>query len=77
MSCLQARLLAAHEQDNKSALVDLYTQAASGAASEEAAGFFLTHAYVFALELGADQAPALRDRLIAMGRESVIASATS
>ncbi len=37
---------------------------------DDARGFYLTHAYVFALDLGSNAAPGLRDRLIAMGRES-------
>ena len=69
MSDLDAQLLAAHDRDDKSALVTLYTRAAEAATDETAAGFYLTHAYVFALEMGAPQAAELKARLIAMGRE--------
>ena len=70
MSTLQARLLAAHETGNTSALVSLYTEAAEAAVSEDAAGFYLTHAYIYALELGHPAASALRQRLVQMGREN-------
>lgn len=69
MSGLQARLLTAHEANDGFALVDLYLEAAQAAATEDEIGFFLTHAYVFALETGHAQAPALRARLEQMGRE--------
>jgi len=70
MSDLQARLLAAHDIGDKTALVALYREAADNAESEDQAGFFLTHAYVFALEQGHADAADLRRRLVAMGRES-------
>ena len=69
MNDLDARLLAAHDRDDREALVALYREAADRATSPEAAGFYLTHAYVFALELGHPDAPALRARLVAEGRE--------
>jgi hypothetical protein len=70
MSHLDAKLIAAHEAGDAVLLADFYRQAAEAAASEEAAGFYLTHAYVFALEGGLPEAPALRQRLIDMGRET-------
>lgn len=70
MSDLQARLLTAHATGDGVALVALYTEAADRAVTEEAAGFFLTHAYVHALELGHGNALALKARLVAMGRET-------
>lgn len=70
MNDLDRRLLAAHRQDDKAALIALYQEAADTAASVEAAGFYLTHAYVFALETGDAAAPALRARLVEMGREA-------
>jgi hypothetical protein len=70
MSGLDDRLLAAHENGDRAALVSLYTEAAEAATEDQARGFYLTHAYVFALDLGSNAAPGLRDRLIAMGRES-------
>ena len=68
MTPLDERLLEAHERDDKPALVALYSEAADAANSEEAKGFYLTHAYVFALDIGASEAPALRQRLKDMGR---------
>ncbi|TMV06452.1 hypothetical protein FGK63_15005 [Ruegeria sediminis] len=70
MSDLNTRLLAAHEAGDRAALVELYEEAANAAADETACGFYLTHAYVFALEAGLPQAAALRARLVAMGREA-------
>lgn len=76
MSDLQARLLTAHGAGDKNALVALYAEAADKASSEDEAGFFLTHAYVFALETGHADAPLLRGRLVAMGRESQAVSSS-
>ena len=70
MKSLDARLLDAHERDDKGALVALYAEAARAANEDTARGFFLTHAYVFALELGHPDAPSLRQQLIEMGRET-------
>ncbi len=69
MSNLDARLLAAHEAGDLPALVALYQEAAGRAGTDTARGFYLTHAHVFALELGHADAPALRAALVAMGRE--------
>ena len=68
MSDLDARLLAAHAADDHRALVTLYTEAADEAAHDTARGFYLTHAFVFALELHDPRADTLRARLSAMGR---------
>lgn len=70
MSGLDARLLAAHARNDRRALIGLYTEAAAQANDETASGFYLTHAYVFALEAGAPEAAHLHARLVAMGRES-------
>lgn len=77
MSDLDARLLAAHAAGDKAALVTLYRQAAeaaSGAAEAAsgaaATGFFLTQAYVFALDTGHPEASRLHARLVDMGREA-------
>ena len=69
MSDLDARLLAAHAAGDRRALVALYTEAAGATADPAAAAFYLTHAYVWALDTGDDAAPALRARLVAEGRE--------
>ncbi|MFT7595951.1 MAG: hypothetical protein ACI8R4_003284 [Paracoccaceae bacterium] len=70
MSDLDARLLAADAAGNLPDLVALYIEAADAAEVEAAAGFYLTHAYVFALEAGLSKAGVIRARLIAMGRET-------
>ncbi|WP_293447254.1 hypothetical protein [Planktotalea sp.] len=69
MNDLDARLLTAHERDDRPALVTLYSEAAEADLNEDAQGFYLTHAYVFALELGHPNAPTLHARLKALGRE--------
>ncbi|UOA27006.1 hypothetical protein [Pseudosulfitobacter sp. DSM 107133] len=69
MSDLNAQLLAAHAVGDHAALVMLYTQAADSTQDVDAACFFLTQAYVFALEQNAPQIAALRARLAAQGRE--------
>lgn len=67
---LDAALLDAHARHDVPALTRLYEEAASQTPDEDAAGFFLTHAYVFALEAGDPRAALLRDRLVIMGRDS-------
>ncbi|MEM8555596.1 MAG: hypothetical protein AAGF71_12330 [Pseudomonadota bacterium] len=66
---LNGQLLKAHEAEDKSALVALYKRAAEMTANKDAHCFFLTHAYVFALETGAPEAADLHSRLKALGRE--------
>ncbi len=68
MSDLDARLLEAHERDDRAALISLYAEAADQAKDEVASSFYLTHAFVFALEAGDARAGNLRARLKAMGR---------
>ncbi len=70
MTDLDDRLLAAHLAQDSTALVSLYAEAAAAAGNPDAAAFYLTHAYVFALEANHPDAPALRDALIAEGRET-------
>ena len=65
---LDAQLLAAHAAANKAVLVDLYTKAADEARTTDAACFYLTHAYVFALETNAPTKDALHERLRQHGR---------
>ncbi|MGI9368025.1 MAG: hypothetical protein ACR2O2_04225 [Ruegeria sp.] len=69
MSDLENRLLQAHANGDTTALIDLYQEAADAASADDAKGFYLTHAYVFALETGSPKANQIRDRLILMGRE--------
>lgn len=66
---LNATLLAAHAAGDLAALVTHYTRAAELAHEAAAEGFFLTIAYVYALETGHPAAPALHARLKAAGRE--------
>jgi hypothetical protein len=47
-------------------LIELYRQASETADTDQARAFYLTHAYVFALEAGAPEADALRDGLRAL-----------
>lgn len=70
MTALDSQLLAAHARDDRAALVALYTQAADWANDPDAACFFLTHAYVFALERGDPRASDLHTRLKVEGREA-------
>ncbi len=70
MKRLDDALLAAHAAGDTSELIGLYTQAADAAPELDRACFFLTHAYIFALELGDARAPVLRARLVAEGRET-------
>ena len=70
MSILESRLLAAHATGDKQALVTLYEEAATAAETPEAQGFFLTQAYVYALETGHPKADELHQRLKTMGREA-------
>lgn len=68
MSELQSRLLVAHEKDDRAGLIGLYTEAADRANDLIERSFFLTHAFVFALEAGDIRASLLRERLREMGR---------
>ena len=69
MTDLNALLLAAHEAGDTPALTRLYQRAADQADNLDAACFYLTHAYVFALESGHPDTEAIRLRLVAEGRE--------
>lgn len=66
---LDKRLLAAHAARDKSALVSLYAEAAATASDDTARGFYMTHAYVYALEIGDARATELHKNLKAMKRE--------
>ncbi len=68
MATLQDRLLDAHARDARHELVDLYTEAADQTADVDAACFYLTHAYVFGLEMDHPSVPALHARLKAHRR---------
>lgn len=68
MIALQDRLLDAHARDDRAALVALYTAAADAAPDLDAACFYLTHAYIYALEKGDPAAEQLYHRLKAHQR---------
>jgi len=68
-AALDAALCAAHAREDRAALVELYG-AAGARETGDAAAFYLTHAYVFALESGDPRAGTLHARLVAMGREA-------
>ena len=68
---LDKRLLHAHERHDLPELVKLYSLAAEKADREKddtAACFYLTHAFVFALESGAPEALHLNESLAERGR---------
>ena len=70
MNDLDAALLSAHVAGDTAALVELYRQAAEAAQDTEAQAFYLTHAHVFAMEIGHPDAAKLRQRLVDQGREA-------
>ena len=78
MSNLDARMIAAHEAHDLPALITLYTQAADTANDIDAACFYLTHAYIFALEAGAPwveiDVRLCHGRAIRFGRNGQVAS---
>jgi hypothetical protein len=65
---LDDQLLAAHATGDGCALVQLYSQAADETKDVDTACFYLTHAYIFALELGHPDTANLHRRLTAFGR---------
>jgi hypothetical protein len=69
-SILDAQMIAAHAAGDVAALVRLYAQAADCAPQGMAQAFYLTQAYVFALEAGSTEAGPLLARLIDLGCET-------
>ncbi|NRB33301.1 MAG: hypothetical protein HRU31_00900 [Rhodobacteraceae bacterium] len=69
MGDLDQRLLAAHAKGDITALVALYAEAADQTSDRDAEKFYLTQAYIYALDCGDDAAPALRARLVRLGAE--------
>ncbi|WP_170427266.1 hypothetical protein [Ruegeria arenilitoris] len=68
---LDRLLLDAHDRNDPADLIRFYTMAADereAAQDIDAACFYLTHAFVFALESGAPEADMLNQRLVAYGR---------
>ncbi|MEP1767573.1 MAG: hypothetical protein ABJJ53_13150 [Sulfitobacter sp.] len=70
MSGLHAQICQAHAASDLGQLVTLYAQAANEAPDLDASCFFLTHAFVFALESGDARSTDLRQQLVAQGREA-------
>ena len=70
MSDLHARILVAHAAGDRAAMAALYAEAAEQVQGEDAQAFFLTQAYVLALEAGQPAAARLHARLCAMGRDA-------
>lgn len=73
LEALEAALLAAHEREDHIALVTLYHDA--GVIKEEtgeidAACFYFTHAYVYALETGDPASANLLCKLVQYGRDA-------
>ena len=68
MQTLDDTLIAAHETSDFWALVALYEQAADVAPQRDAACFYLTQAYVFALDTNHPARSRIFDRLKAEGR---------
>jgi hypothetical protein len=72
LAALDAALLTAHAAGDAAALSRLYaeaSEAAETAGERDRAAFYLTHAYVFALDRGEAAAALYRARLQAWGRE--------
>jgi hypothetical protein len=67
-AALDAALLSAHAREDRAALIGLYGEAAETSAGA-AAAFYLTHAYVFALEAGDSRATVLKGRLVEIGAD--------
>ena len=66
---LDAALVAAHKIGDKSQIAALYADAAARETTPGSKAFFLTQAYVFALEASSPLASELRDQLIELGAE--------
>jgi hypothetical protein len=71
-AALERAILAAHAAGDPDALVGLYSEAgmrAETGGDVDAACFFYTYAYVFALETGSAATGELHARLVTHGRE--------
>ncbi len=60
---LHTQILRAHDTGDQTALITLYTLAADQSEDVDAECFFLTYAYIFALELGHSATDELAARL--------------
>ncbi|MEM8730963.1 MAG: hypothetical protein AAGF79_13705 [Pseudomonadota bacterium] len=70
MTALESRLLTAHAAGDHRTLVTLYKDAAAQADTVQARAFFLTQAYVYALDCASPEATALRAALVDLGCET-------
>jgi spore coat protein U-like protein len=69
----------AHHSGNMVLLSTLYAQAADQLEADgdiDAACFYLTQAYVFALDAGLDTATTYKKRLVAHGRDELLSAST-
>lgn len=66
----EAALLAAHARNDLQELTTLYSRAADHADDTDTRCFFLTQAYVFALDFGDARAKLLYSTLKELGREA-------
>ena len=72
VSRLEERLLLAHEKGDSAALSVLYSEAADvaeAAGERDRAAFFLTHAWIFALDAGIASAGSAHAKLVVWGRD--------
>lgn len=69
MTDLNAKLLRAHEVGDGPLLAKLYAKAAGASDDALQSSFYLTHAYVFALEAGLPEAKDYHQQLKLMGKE--------
>lgn len=73
LAALEKELLKTHQLDDSFQLVGLYQEAGQIKQAEgniDAAAFYITHAYVFALESGHPAEQELRQFLVRHGREA-------
>lgn len=66
---LDDALLAAHAAGDKVKLFELYKEAAENAGSVNEKCFFLTQAFIFALDVGDPRSAAIKKELVRYGRE--------
>ena len=76
--CERQRPLAGEQPDqlgqrrpHRAALIALYAEASEGARGLTARRFYLTHAYVYALEAGSPEAVTMRGKLVDLGAETL------
>jgi|TARA_B110000503_G_C7171229_1_gene424383 hypothetical protein len=69
---LDSALLRAHADEDYTTLIALYTEAAEGTNDVGAECFYLTQAFVFALEHGAPEAVILNKMLADKGRAKLL-----